>query len=72
MADHPFLVKNRPGKSAADPWVIALARNTGATVVTEEADDASARYPKIPSVCRDYAVRWVRLLDLIRAEAWRF
>jgi hypothetical protein len=72
MSDHPFLVKNRPGKNAADPWVIALARTTGSTVVTEEAVNRSAKYPKIPSVCHEYKVPWVRLLDVIRGERWRF
>ncbi len=72
MADHPFLVKNRPGKNAADPWVIALARITGSTVVTEEVVDQSAKYPKIPSVCCEYKVPWVRLLNVIRTEGWRF
>jgi hypothetical protein len=68
MADHPFLVKNRPGKNTADPWVVALARITGSTVITEEVVDQIAKYPKIPWVCREYRVPWVRLLDVIRTE----
>lgn len=69
MADYYlFLVKNCPGKNAADPGVIALVCTTGATVVTEEAVDQSARDPKIPPVCRDYGVSWVRLLEVLRTE----
>jgi hypothetical protein len=72
MAKFKFMVKNRPGKNAADPWVIALAKITGTTVVTEEGDDNSTRLPKIPLVCRHYKVPCFRLLELIRKEGWRF
>ncbi len=72
MADFPFMVKNRTGKNAADPWVVALARITSATVVTEENEDNSTTNPKIPLVCKHYKVRFIRLLELIRREGWQF
>ena len=72
MADFQFMAKNRPGKNAADPWVVALAMITGATVVTEEGEDDSAKHPKIPLVFKHYGINFIRLLDLIRREGWRF
>ncbi len=75
MSDFQLLVKNRPGKNAADPWIIALAeieRGHGTVVVTEENEDNSSSNPKIPLVCRHYGIEFIRLLDLIRIERWQF
>lgn len=72
MAEFQFLVKNRPGKNAADPWVIALAMVNEATVVTEESYDNSKKYPKIPQVCQHYGIDYINVLELARKEGWRF
>ena len=63
---HPRLVGSGNGKHAADPWVIAQARVTGATVVTEEHFRTLAN-PKIPDVCRAMQVPCIDVLQLIRA-----
>ncbi len=72
LSDFQFMVKNRPGKNAADPWVVALARITKRIVVTEEIEDDASKNPKIPMVCKHYGIEFKRLLDVIRIEGWKF
>ena len=55
-------------KFAADPFVIALAKIGGHTVVTEETGPDSLR--KIPGVCRAMGVPNINLIQLIDAEDW--
>jgi len=55
-------------KFAADPFVIALAKVNGHTVVTEETGLDSLR--KIPGVCRAMNVPCINLAELIDAEDW--
>jgi len=72
MTDHPKLVDERTGKSFADPWVIATAKTNACIVVTGEFPSESQNRPKIPDVCRDMDIRYIRIVDLIREEQWRF
>jgi hypothetical protein len=58
-------------RSAADPFVIALAKVNGWVVVTEEYV-GSAKKPHIPDVCSGFGIRVMRGLDLIQAEKWVF
>ncbi len=66
------MMKRRPGRSAADPWVVALARIRDLTVVTEEGAISGEANPKVPLICETFGVRWIPLRDLIRREGWRF
>lgn len=68
----PRLVDDRPNKGKADPFVVALAKCKQLVVVTQEDPTKSNVRVKIPEVCDHYGVRWMTLLDLIRAEKWRF
>ena len=72
LSNFPKLVDDRPHKGQADPFVIALARIRGATVVTEEGVTGSAKRPKIPFVCGHYGVACINLVGLMRAEDWVF
>ena len=57
----------------ADPYLISVARVESATVVTgEKRAGIGARKPKIPNVCDHYGVPCISLLELIRAEGWKF
>jgi hypothetical protein len=60
----------------ADAYVIALARQRGGVVVTQETTAAEKRNPKrthyIPDVCRELGVSCIGLLGLIRREGWTF
>jgi hypothetical protein len=70
MTTHPDLVDENTGKSGADPFVIALARVRGLTVVSAERSKPSK--PKIPDVCAAKGVRHITLLEMFRELKWRF
>jgi len=71
LADHPTLTKPGTGRSAADPFVIALAALRGCPVVTKELG-GSATKPRIPFVCDQSGIDCLRFLDVIRNEGWTF
>lgn len=69
MRDHPRLVDTVKGRSAADPFVIALAE-TGKPpmiVLTEE----KLGKVKIPDVCDARSIKWKNLADMIEDENWK-
>lgn len=66
------LVNTQRNRSMADPWVIALARVRGCTVITGEAPSGNLDRPKIPDVCRALDIRCISLLQLFREERWVF
>lgn len=70
MNQYPRLVDTVKGRSASDPFVIALAAsaNPTMTVVTEE-------FPgkvRIPDVCDAERIDYCGLADLIERENWTF
>jgi hypothetical protein len=58
-------------KFGADPFVIALAKQKGLTVVTEE-QGGNYRKPKIPFICQNIDVRCINILEFIREMKWSF
>jgi hypothetical protein len=72
LADHEKLLDTRAGRSAADPFVIALAQLQGCAVVTGERATHSLDRPNIPDVCAALGVRCMSLLDMVREQGWRF
>lgn len=62
------LVSAGKEKFQADPFVIALAKVNGHTVITEETGPASLS--KIPGVCAAMKVPCVNLMQLIDQEDW--
>jgi len=72
LADYPKLIDTRANRSAADPFVIALAKVHGCTVVTGEQATGSLQRPNIPDVCGALGLDCVTLLQLLRAEGLRF
>jgi Domain of unknown function (DUF4411) len=71
LADHEGLTKSGTGRGKADPFVIALARLKSRPVVTQE-QGGSATKPRIPFVCRTRGIACMSMLEVIRAEGWRF
>lgn len=69
---HEKLLDTRANRSAADPFVIALAQIHKCTVVTGERATNSADRPNIPDVCNALGVPVIPLLQLVRNEGWRF
>ncbi len=61
-------------RSGADPFIVALAEQRGLQVITGErmANSLKGSKTKIPDVCRHRRVAWGAMVDLIRAEGWKF
>jgi hypothetical protein len=66
------LVDTRKNRSAADPFVIALAQIEGCIVVTGESATNNLAKPHIPDVCAALGIQPISLLQLIRMEGWVF
>lgn len=72
LVGFPRLVANMKGRNRADPFVIAVARLRGATIVTGEGPDGTQKRPKIPFIAQALNVPCIRFLDIIRREGWTF
>jgi predicted nucleic acid-binding protein len=73
MRSHPRLVNTQKGRSASDPWVIALAVVTnGAVVSSEKHRTNNHKRPKIPDVCEDLGILHLRIADVFRRQGWDF
>lgn len=59
--------------SGADPWLIAKAMTTGATVVTHESyhPDAKKKF-LIPNVCKHFGVNWINTFEMLETLEARF
>lgn len=67
----PNLVKPNSTKSAADPFVIALAEVSKVPVVTYETRAKQKEAPKIPNVCDARGLTCITIVDVLRAESFR-
>ena len=72
LENYEKLVDTRNNRSAADPFVIALAQLNRCSVVTGERATNSQDRPNIPDVCSALGIRCASLLQMIRAEGWTF
>lgn len=68
---HEGLIKPHSTKSAADPFVIALAEINGVPVATYETAAKVNSAPKIPNVCTARGIRVVSLVEVLRAEGFK-
>jgi len=70
MENYPKLVDLAKGRSAADPFVIALAATSHPRmVVVSEENPGKVR---IPDVCNAEGIECIRVADLIEREDWHF
>ncbi|NRR34330.1 DUF4411 family protein [Oxalobacteraceae bacterium] len=59
--------------SGADPWLIAKAMTTKATVVTHEAFHADVKRKfLIPNICRHFGVSWINTFEMLDTLEARF
>lgn len=72
LSTHPRLLDTRKNRSGADPFVIALAKQNGCKVVTNERPTNSATRPNIPDVCAALGINCINILALIREQQWVF
>ena len=72
LTDFEKLLDTRRNRSAADPFVIALAKIERCTVVTGERFNDNSNRPNIPDVCRAIGVPDINILQMMRAEGWTF
>lgn len=70
LVKYQRLVMERKLATSADPFVIATAMVKGLIVVTEEGSTNNMSKPKIPDVCRAENLDCIKLIDMIRSEAW--
>ena len=59
-------------KSRADPYVIAIAKVTGGVVITQERLKNNLDYPNIPDICKYYSIKYLSILDFLRAQNWKY
>lgn len=72
LADHKKLIDQRQNRSAADPFVIALAKVKGCAVLTGEKPTDSLKRPNIPDVCNVLNITHINILELCREQKWTF
>jgi hypothetical protein len=72
LRQHPRLVGIGSGRSAADPFVIALADARSGVVVSEETRTGNLGRPRIPDVCDAMGVRCITLIQYIAEQGWIF
>jgi hypothetical protein len=73
LANFPKLVDSRKDRSRADPFVIALAMVTeNGVVVTGEKNSGVPDKPRIPNVCEYFGIPYLRTLELIQRQGWKF
>jgi hypothetical protein len=70
MRRYPRLVDTKKGRSGGDPFVIAVARVRNLRVITSENATGKLDVPRIPDVCDDLGISWIRMLDFFREQKW--
>lgn len=71
LTSHPRLVDTRKNRSQCDPFVIALAKIKGYTVITGERATGRSDRPHIPDVCVAMNIKCINLLELFREQGWQ-
>lgn len=74
LAVHPQWVPTDRSRNMADPFVVAVARAKGCTVVSGELWGNSPRPDrvKIPNVCDSFGIQHIQFLDMMREQGWVF
>ena len=62
----------KPRPAHADPFVVAIGKLEGCTVVTYEGANKSPTHPKIPDLCKEYGIKCCSMIQFFDLEQWRF
>ncbi len=66
LQKYPALITGTRKSNGADPFVIALAKQRGYTLVSDETWAGNGQPVKIPNVCNAYGVRLIKFVDFLR------
>jgi hypothetical protein len=72
LQQFPTALDLKQNKSGGDPFVIALAKQEGACVITSEKLSRSPLKPKIPDICNALSVPYMTPLQFLQKQQWRF
>jgi hypothetical protein len=79
IVQHVYELENKNPENVAnfldkaDPWLIAKAEVTGATIVTHEVlDPPNSKRVKIPNICKEFDVDYITTYQLLRTLEARF
>lgn len=64
------LVDFNKSTADADPFIIALAKSRGLTVITSEKSNPNK--PRIPDVCKEYEVKCLTVIEFFMEKEWKF
>jgi len=70
LKEHPNFVKAQKIQSAADPFVIALAKIEQCAVVTAERLSGSLKRPRIPDVCQNLGIKCMAIIEMLRESGF--
>lgn len=72
LAQYPEILKGCKNTYSADSWVIALAKYTNTTIISEEEEpDLKSNKLKIPNVCIKLNIRCLKISGMIQELGWK-
>jgi hypothetical protein len=72
MKSFPDLINHSSDRDQADPYVIAVAQEVGAIIVTEETSKRSNKKAKIPGVCKELNISCMNLFSMLESFGWKY
>ncbi len=69
LSDYPGLVDTDKQTEDADPFIIALAKTEGCSVITQE---SQVKVNRIPYVCKKYKIKCIPLVEFFAEQKWKF
>lgn len=70
--EYPKLININNPSDQSDPYIIALAKLNGFTVLTNEKYSEGGIKTKIPFICKKMSINCVNTHDFYRTENWKF
>lgn len=66
LKKQPSLITGSRKANGADPFVVALAKISSCTLVTDETKSGAGQPVKIPNVCEEFGVRQIKFVEFLR------